>query len=145
MATIRVKMGHFALENAANRATCDSFQPRLIIARTWPITLVFAQGRNRKNKAHRRLLFPVPHKAGFCPPYLRMIPTVVQPLETPKRRGSRVISKKEMAGFYVNRCHPSPRFAPLPFSFRLCYYFLVSEPVSILLTGGSPNFSETSN
>ena len=36
-----------------------------------------------------------------------MIPTVVQPPEAPKRKGFRVLSKKEMAGFYVNRCHPS--------------------------------------
>ncbi len=31
MATIRVKMGHFAPENSANRATCDCFQFSLTI------------------------------------------------------------------------------------------------------------------
>lgn len=68
MATIRVKMGHFALENAANRATCDSFQPRLIIAGTWLITLLSAQGRNRRTEALRRLVLPVPHKQVFVHP-----------------------------------------------------------------------------
>lgn len=72
-----------------------------------PITLVFAQGRNRMINAHRRLLFAVPHKAGFCPPYPRMIPTAVQLPETRKWREFRALSKNEMAGFYVNRCHPS--------------------------------------
>lgn len=112
MAPIRVKMGHFTPGNAVNHATSNYFQPCLIIGRPWPITLVFAQGRNRRIKAHRRPLFPVPHKAGFCPPYLPMIPTVVQPPEAPKRKGFRVLSKKEMAGFYVNRCHPSKRLPP---------------------------------
>jgi hypothetical protein len=44
MAMIRVKMGYFSPGNAANRATSDYFQPRLIIARTWPIYLLLAQG-----------------------------------------------------------------------------------------------------
>jgi hypothetical protein len=112
MAPIRVKMVHFTPGNAVNHAKGNYFQPCLIIGRPWPITLVFAPGRNRSIKAHGRLLFPVPHKAGFCPPYLSMIPTVVQPPEVPKRRRFRGLSKKEMAGFYVNRCHPSKALAP---------------------------------
>ena len=65
MATIRVKMGHFAPGNAVNRATSDCFQPFPIIGQPRPITFVFAQGRNHRIKAHRRPLFPVPPEGRF--------------------------------------------------------------------------------
>ena len=51
-ATIRVKMGHFAPGNTVKLASCDCFQPRLIIAPTGPITLLSAHGQVFVHPAH---------------------------------------------------------------------------------------------
>lgn len=51
-ATICVKMGHFAPGNTAKLAACHCSQPRLIIAPTWPITLLSAHGQVFVHPAH---------------------------------------------------------------------------------------------